>query len=85
MELNGTGRRQLTTDPASDGLPTWAPDGKTIAFVSERGGEWAIWAMKPDGSNQRQLFELGGSLDGVVTIDAINSNGWLEESIDWAP
>ena len=85
MEINGTGRKQLTDDPAADGLPTWSPDGETIAFVSNRGGEWAIWAMSSDGSDQRLLFELGGPIDGVVSVDAQNSFGWLEESIDWAP
>jgi hypothetical protein len=84
MEVNGTGRKQLTDDPAADGLPTWSPDGQTIAFVSNRSGEWAMWAMNADGSDQRLLFALGGSIDGVVSVDAQNSNGWLEESIDWA-
>jgi len=85
VEIDGAARKQLTTDRASDGLPTWSPDGNTIAFVSNRSGEWAIWAMDADGSNQRLLFELGGSIDGVVQVDVQNSNGWIEESIDWAP
>jgi dipeptidyl aminopeptidase/acylaminoacyl peptidase len=85
VKIDGTGVTQLTTDPANDGLPTWSPDGKTIAFVSDRSGEWALWAMDNDGGNQRLLFELGGSIDGVVTVDVQNSYGWLEESIDWAP
>ena len=83
--LDGSGREQLTTDRAADGLPTWSPDGETIAFVSNRSGEWAMWAMNSDGSDQRFLFELGGSIDGVVQVDVQNSNGWIEESIDWAP
>ena len=85
MGIDGSGREQLTNDPATDGLPTWSPDGNTIAFVSNRSGEWAIWAMNADGSDQRLLFELGGSIDGVVQVDVQNSNGWIEESIDWAP
>jgi hypothetical protein len=85
VEIDGSGRQQLTDDPAADGLPIWSPDGATIAFVSERSGEWAVWAMDADGGNQRLLFELGGSIDGVVQVDVQNSNGWLEERIDWAP
>jgi Tol biopolymer transport system component len=86
VNIDGTGLMQLTTDPANNGLPTWSPDGETIAFVSDRGGEWAMWAMDGDGSNQRLLFELGGSIDGVVKVeDKKKQFGWLEERIDWAP
>jgi Tol biopolymer transport system component len=85
VEVDGSGRKQLTTDPAADGLPIWSPDGATIAFVSERDGEWAMWAMGADGGNQRLLFDLGGTIDGVVQVDVQNSNGWTEERIDWAP
>ena len=85
MGMDGSGRTQLTADPADDGLPAWSPDGKAIAFVSRRGGAWGIWAMAADGSDQRLLFELGGSIDGVVAVDVRNSFGWLEESIDWVP
>jgi hypothetical protein len=31
------------------------------------------------------LFELGGSIDGLVAVDVQNSHGWLEETIAWAP
>jgi hypothetical protein len=44
-----------------------------------------MWAMDANGSNQRLLFDLGGSIDGVVQVDVQNSNGWTEERIDWAP
>lgn len=35
--------------------PTWSPDGRAIAFVSNRDGAWAIWVMDADGGNQRKL------------------------------
>jgi serine/threonine protein kinase len=36
----------LTKDsPANDRLPSWSRDGRQIAFVSDRGGEWAIWVV----------------------------------------
>jgi Tol biopolymer transport system component len=34
---SGTGTvRQLTHNPANDFAPAWSPDGRTIAFVSDR-------------------------------------------------
>src|SRR5437764_10640361 len=30
---NGTGRRRITSGPASDDAPTWSPNGSWIAFT----------------------------------------------------
>ncbi len=40
----------------NNAAPTWSPDGSQIAFLSDRTGQWAIWVMNADGSNQRLLF-----------------------------
>jgi TolB protein len=85
IDRNGGNATRLTNNPAADGLPTWSPDGRSIAFVSNREGVWAIWAMNSDGSNQRKLFNMQGAPDGQVLHDVPNSKGWLEERISWAP
>jgi len=57
-----------------------------LAFVSDRGGSWAVWIMRPDGSGQRRLFSIGGSLDGRVrTAVSYQAHGWVEERISWSP
>jgi len=43
----------------NDFQPRFSPDGRTVAFVSDRLGARAIWLSRPDGSGLRQLVPLG--------------------------
>lgn len=47
--------QRLTAAPGDDLLPAWSPDGRWIAFVSERDGNAEIYLMDSDGANQRRL------------------------------
>jgi Tol biopolymer transport system component len=44
-----------------DDDPVWSPDGKLIAFVSNRDGNDEIYVMNADGSNQRRLTDTPSS------------------------
>ena len=46
---------QLTSAPAFDGQPTLAPDGKRVAFVSERRGVPEIWIRSLPGAEELPL------------------------------
>ncbi len=41
--------------------PRWSPDGTTIAFVSDRGGQANLWLMDADGGDPRPVHEDGNS------------------------
>jgi Tol biopolymer transport system component len=45
----------ITNNSARDGSPTWSPDGKKIAFVSDRGGNDDIYVMDANGANVKRV------------------------------
>ena len=62
--------RQITDSPARDKEPDYSPDGKSIAFVSDRSGREEIYITTSDGSGESQK---------VTDLDA------LKFSFAWSP
>src|SRR5687768_5249461 len=55
MNPDGTDQRRLTHNKATDNQPALSPDGRTIAFTSQRAGGPDIFVMNVDGTGQKQL------------------------------
>ncbi|HVW83389.1 MAG TPA: hypothetical protein VHB50_01865, partial [Bryobacteraceae bacterium] len=47
--------RLMTAGPGWNGEPRWAPDGRQIAFVSDRSGRREIFVISPSGGEARKL------------------------------
>ncbi len=54
-EIGGGNATPLTQDFAWNIQPAVSPDGKEIAFISDRDGISNVWVMNVDGSNLRQI------------------------------
>jgi TolB protein len=63
---------RLTESPGIDASPAVSPDGAWVAFLSNRSGAWAIWAVPSSGGEAQQLFALEG-----------NVNVWQEFEMQW--
>jgi Tol biopolymer transport system component len=57
MKPDGTGLRQLTTGHGDDREPRFSPDGKTIAFASDRAfkGSYDIWTVDVGNGSLKQI------------------------------
>ena len=65
MDADGDNPRRLTNNRGADNSPSWAPDGKRIAFSARREGHfendfgitYEIYVMDVDGGNEQRLTE----------------------------
>jgi dipeptidyl aminopeptidase/acylaminoacyl peptidase len=57
VSAKGGDARRLTRGPRRDDSPRWSPDGKQIAFLSDRGGSVQVWLIAPDGGEARKLTD----------------------------
>ncbi|MDP3657208.1 MAG: amidohydrolase, partial [Brevundimonas sp.] len=55
MPVAGGEARAIASGVAWEMQPKWSPDGRHIAFTSDRGGGDNIWIMDADGSNPVQV------------------------------
>ncbi len=58
VAIDGGEPRRLTTSSGADNSPRWMPDGKSIAFLSTRGGSAQVWVLPMDGGEARQVTKL---------------------------
>jgi TolB protein len=75
-QSQGDGRSVIYVLPATGGTPRrvtkhapsywhgWSPDGKTLAFCAERGGEYDVYTVPAEGGNETRLTTSPGLDDG---------------------
>jgi dipeptidyl aminopeptidase/acylaminoacyl peptidase len=65
--------------------PRWSPDGRLLAFLSQRTGWNEVWLIQPDGNGLRQLTHLGHDVadlawspDGSRLACTVNRDGTFD-------
>ncbi len=66
VPTSGGSPKRLTTAPGTNNHPRWSPDGKSIAFVSSRGGSAQVWLLPIDGGEPRQVTKLPIDVAGPI-------------------
>ncbi len=67
MSVDGTNQRRLTHYKGADSHPVFSPDGRQIAFTTQRAGGPEIFIMNANGTEQRRLTNLVPAGLGAVT------------------
>jgi len=67
VSLDGGEPRRLTSGKHRDGQPRWSPDGKRLAFTSDRKDgdtpKGQIWTIAVDGGESTRLTSLDGGIE----------------------
>lgn len=80
MDMAGTINKNVTNHPADDGAPKWSPDGKQIAFLSNRNGEVHTWCLGASDECMYQLFTIKPDGTDLKQI----TNDWTFH-FSWSP
>lgn len=72
IPFNGGEAKPLTSGVAWDMQPRYSPNGKWIAFTSDRAGGDNVWIVDRDGSNAKQVTK--------ETFRLLNSPAWSPDS-----
>src|SRR6185437_10323706 len=55
MRADGSDRHALHADQWEHGEPTYAPDGRMIAYTRNVDGDYSVWVVPSGGGTPRQL------------------------------
>ena len=55
VDVKGGRAQQLTTNASYETGPVWSPDGKTIAFASDRNGNFDVYTVPVEGGVARRI------------------------------
>jgi tricorn protease len=54
--------RDITNTPGvHERFPVWSPDGKSIAYFSDEGGEYSLHVRPADGKGEARVYKLAGA------------------------
>jgi Tol biopolymer transport system component len=60
LPITGGKATRITSGQAFDAMPSFSPDGRHIAFVSDRNGAPNLWVANADGTGARRLSNTQG-------------------------
>jgi dipeptidyl aminopeptidase/acylaminoacyl peptidase len=80
MATLASGETTNLTKNGHEGGARWSPDGRTIAFISTRGGSMQLFVMEAGGGEPTQITTLSGGVDNLVWAPDGNAIAFTSEA-----
>ncbi|MFN8455071.1 MAG: protein kinase [Anaerolineae bacterium] len=77
LSLAGGQPVNLTNNSYQDGLGALAPDGRSVAYISNESGNWAVWTITLRDKQKQKWFDFDPQR-GIIDL-----NSWSEEHMSW--
>ena len=78
VPLTGGDAQNLTNNNSQDGLAAIAPDGKSVAYISDESGTWALWTVTLSTLEKWRWFDIDPQRGTIDVSD------WHQERMSWA-
>jgi Tol biopolymer transport system component len=72
VAADGTGRRSVVAESASEERPRWSPNGRSLAYYSDAEGSWDVYVVDVETGVSRALTQTPG-FDGQPAWQPIGS------------
>jgi Tol biopolymer transport system component len=77
MPLAGGNPINLTRNDVQDGLAAIAPDGQSVAYISNQSGTWGLWTVTLRNGVKQHWFDIDPQR-GIIEVDE-----WQGERMSW--
>jgi Tol biopolymer transport system component len=77
VSLGGGEPRNITANDYQDGLAAIAPDGRSVAYISNQAGQWALWTLTLRNGQKQKWFDIDPQRGEV---DVYN---WHNQRMSW--
>jgi tricorn protease len=72
----GDTRNMTQTSGVRERFPSWSPDGKTIAYLSDKSGNWEVYTQPQLGGEETRITNANGSIP-FNSLDWSPDSKWL--------
>lgn len=79
VSTKGGSVKKITNTPTSEMNAIWRPDGQKIGYLSSQSGTMQIWEMNADGTQNEQISNVEGGVNGFSYSPDMKNIAYIKE------